>query len=103
MLGAILGTPMRVEHSKRTKNLLSFVVVLILSYRTRLEKFIEFFKTFGDSLLDWFPCGYLCFSCWAAFYADVIGVVALLLLNNRKSLEATAASSQVGRALLRTT
>lgn len=103
MLGATLGVPMRVGSSKRIKNLLSLGVVLTLSYRARLEKFIEFLEALGGGQQDWFRSGCLCSSCWAPFYTYVIGVVALLLLNNGEKLEATAASGQVDRTLRRTT
>ena len=86
---------MHVQFSERTKNLFPLGVVLILRYRTRLEKFLEFLEAFGGGLRDWFRSGCLCCSCWAPFYTDVIGVVALLLLNNGEKLEATAASGQV--------
>ena len=101
MLGATLSLPMRVESSKRTKNRLPLGVVLILGYRTRLKKFIEFLEALGNGLRRWFRC--LCCSCWTPFYADVVGVVALFLLNNGEKFEATAASGQVGRTLQRTT
>ena len=94
---------MRVQPSKRTKNLLSLGVVLILGYHARLEKFLEFLEALRSGLRDCFRCGCLCCSCWTPFYADVVGVVALLLLNDGEKFEATAASGEVGRTLLRTT
>ena len=85
---------------ERAKNVFPLGFVFILIYCASLEKVFQFLEAFSSGLRNGLCSRRLGCSCGTPFDADVVGVIALLLLNNWEKLEAAAASGQVARALL---